>query len=468
MTSKPLHYLTIGEAAPLIESKQLSPVELTEAYLERIDWLDGVLAAYLTLTADRALADAKAAEAEIANGGYRGPLHGVPIGLKDLFDTAGIETTGQSRVLAGRVPGEDSAPTAKLREAGTVLLGKLTMFEFALGGPDTSIYEISKNPWDVTKASGGSSSGSGTAVAAGLCMAALGSDTGGSIRIPAAYCGIVGLKPTYGRVSRRGVLPLAWSLDHCGPMTWTVEDSAIVLQAIAGHDHGDPTSSTLPVPDYRAALGGDLDGLTIGVPREYIARPGVQLDSEVGASFEEALSALEGLGASVEEISIPGLEWATVANSMIMIAEAWSYHEPNLKARPLDYGDTARACFVLGGGFTSGDYQLGMRARSRLRREYAQAMERVDLIATPTMATPAGDADYDLLPVLMIENFMGPMNLTGMPALSVPCGFSSGGLPIGLQLAGRPFDESTVLRAGHAFEAQAGLLDKRPPVEDLA
>ena len=468
MTAKPLHYLTIGEAAPLIESKQLSPVELTQAYLERIERLDGVLASYLTLTADRALADARAAEAEIAGGNYRGALHGVPIGLKDLFDTAGIETSGQSQVLTGRVPDEDCPAAAKLREAGTVLLGKLTMFEFALGGPKTARYEISRNPWDISKTPGGSSSGSGTAVAAGLCMAALGSDTGGSIRIPAAYCGIVGIKPTYGRVSRRGVLPLAWSLDHCGPMTWTVEDTAIVLQAIAGHDHGDPTSSTLPVPDYRAALGGGVRGLRIGVPRDYIARPGVGVEPDVGASFEAALSALEDLGASVEEVSIPGLEWATVANSMIMLAEAWSYHEPNLKARPLDYGDAARACFTLGGGFTSGDYQLGMRARSRLRREYAQVMERVDLIATPTMAEAAPDFDFDLLPVLMTENFMGPMNFTGMPALSVPSGFSGGGLPIGLQLAGRPFDEATVLRAGHAFEAQAGLLDKRPPVEELA
>jgi len=458
----PLHYLTIGQASRLIQQREVSPVELVEAYLRRIDEIDGTLKAYVTVVADQALADARAAETEIAGGNYRGPLHGVPIGLKDLYDTAGVRTTGQSKVLEHRVPAKDATSVAKLRGAGTILLGKLSMHEFALGGPDTSLFELSRNPWDTERGPGGSSSGSGTAVAAGLCMAALGSDTGGSIRIPAAYCGIVGLKPTYGRVSRAGVLPLAWSLDHCGPMTWTVEDAALMLQAMAGPDPADPTAVDAPVPDYSAALADDVRGLTIGVPRSYIDDPAVGVDPEVGAAFDAALAALASLGARIEEIEVPSLAFATEANTMIMISEAFSYHRANLISQPQNYGATARACFVLGGTYTTGDYQQAMRARARVRREYAEVMQRVDLIATPSMATPAGPFDYDLLSLIGIPNFMGPMNQTGMPAISVPCGFSDDGLPIGLQLAGRPFDEPTVIRAAHAYQQQAGLLDRRP------
>ncbi|MCH7706116.1 MAG: hypothetical protein IIB33_03615, partial [Chloroflexi bacterium] len=268
-TSKELYYLTIAEASELISSGQLSPVELTRAYLDRIQAVDGSLKSYVTLLAEDALKEAATAEAEIARGEYRGPLHGIPIALKDLYDTKGVRTTGQSKVLEHRIPTEDATTTAKLREAGAVLLGKLAMHEFALGGPQTSLFEQARNPWNLDHVTGGSSSGSGAAVAAGLCAGALGSDTGGSIRGPASLCGIVGLKPTYGRVSRYGVIPLSWSLDHCGPMTRTVEDTALMLQAIAGHDPRDPTTSTTPVPDYSEALREDVRDITIGVPRHY-------------------------------------------------------------------------------------------------------------------------------------------------------------------------------------------------------
>ena len=463
MADTPLYYLSIAEASARIQSGELSPVELTQAFLDRIDALDGELNSYILVTRDEALAAAHAAEDEIAAGRYRGPLHGIPIALKDLYDTKGIATTGQSKLLESRIPEEDCTVWVRLREAGAVLLGKLTMFEFALGGPDTSLAKLSRNPWDLGKSPGGSSSGSGTAMAAGLAMGTLGSDTGGSIRIPAAYCGIVGIKPTYGRVSRAGVLPLSWSLDHAGPMTWTVEDAALMLQPMAGHDPADPTSSTAAVPDYRSALRDDLSGLTVGFPRSYIASPDVMLDDEVHEAFHDSLSALRDLGATVEVVEIPSLEHATQANSLIMIAEAHAYHVDNLRNHPDLYGQTAKLCFTLGGMFSSGDYVQSMRLRAQVRSEYAALMERVDLIATPTMATPASDFDFDLLPVLMISNFMGPMNMTGMPALSIPNGFSKGGLPIGLQLAGRPFGESTVLGAGHAYEKAARPF-ARPPV----
>ena len=462
---KPLYYLTIGEASELIRAKKLSPVELTEAYLKRIEHLDGTLKAYVTVTADRAKSDAKKAEAAITAGNYLGPLHGIPIGLKDLYDTEGIPTTANSKLFENRIPHHDGTVVKKLRAAGTVLLGKLSMHEFALGGPPTSFGEISKNPWDITKTPGGSSSGSGTAVAAGLCMAALGSDTGGSIRIPAAYTGIVGFKPTYGRVSRKGVLPLSWSLDHCGPMTWSAEDSSIMLQVIAGHDPQDSTTFPIEVPNYRDVISNSLKGSVIGVPRHYIDEPTVGVDAEVRVSFEKSLKTLENLGARLEEVNVPSLSYASIANSVIMLAEAFSYHQKTLQQQPEKYGQVAHDCFVLGGTYTSADYQIAMRARSHIRREYAEVMRKVDLIATPTMSTAAGDAQYDLLPLLTGPDFMGPMNQTGMPAISVPSGFTMDGLPVGLQLAGKPFEDAKVLNAAHIYQVDADFMDERPSVE---
>ncbi|MCZ6892095.1 MAG: amidase, partial [Chloroflexi bacterium] len=297
-----LYYLTIGEASRLIRSRELSPVELTQAFLDRIESVDDRLKSYVTLLRDSALAEASVAEAEVQSGQWRGPLHGIPIALKDLYDTNGVRTTAQSKVLEHRVPVEDATVVTRLREAGAVLLGKLAMHEFALGGPPTSLFEQARNPWNLDYITGGSSSGSGAAVAAGLCMGSLGSDTGGSIRGPASLCGIVGLKPTYGRVSRHGVIPLSWSLDHCGPMTWTVEDAALMLQVIAGYDAKDPTTSRTAVPNYSASLNEDVKGLTIGVPRHHFFDKESGADTETLSMVDMALAALEGMGARLVEV----------------------------------------------------------------------------------------------------------------------------------------------------------------------
>ena len=301
--SNELCFLTIGEASGLIKDKKLSPVELTQAYLDRMGAIDGKVKSYVTPLPESALQEARVAEADIQKGNYRGPLHGVPIGLKDLYDTKGVRTTGQSKVFEHRVPTENATVVTKLQEAGTVLLGKLAMHEFALGGPKTSLFDQANNPWNLEHVTGGSSSGSGAAIASGLAMGSLGSDTGGSIRGPAALCGIVGLKPTYGRVSRYGVLPLSWSLDHVGPMTWTVEDTALMLQVIAGHDPKDPTSSKEPVPDYSAALKTDLKGIKIGVPRHYFFADDVGLDEDTVNAVEKGIQTLKELGATVQHYS---------------------------------------------------------------------------------------------------------------------------------------------------------------------
>ena len=462
--SQALHHLTIHEASELIRSRQLSPVELTQAFLDRIEAIDDRLKSYITLLPEAAMEAARAAEGEISRGNYRGPLHGIPIALKDLYDTAGVPTMAQSKVLEHRVPDNDATVVTRLREAGTVLLGKLTMHEFALGFP-ASLYESPRNPWNLDHVTGGSSSGSGAGIAAGTCMGTLGSCTGGSIRGPASYCGIVGLKPTYGRVSRHGVLPLSWSLDHVGPMTWTVEDTAHIMQAIAGHDPDDATSSRSPVPDYASALREDVNGLVIGVPRHYFFDAGAGADPEILAAVEKALADLESLGARLEEVTIPSLDLAGPANWLIMMSEAFAYHKDNLQSQPQNFGSVVRHRFYLGGLFGSADYVKAQQARSRIRREFAEVMQRVDLIGCPTMLGPAPLFDsFDPSTVVLGRSFTAPFNETGMPAISVPCGFTESGLPLGLQLAGRPFEEETVIRAAYTYQQHAGWYKQRPAI----
>jgi aspartyl-tRNA(Asn)/glutamyl-tRNA(Gln) amidotransferase subunit A len=468
MTQTPteLCYLTIREAGHLLKDRQLSPVELTRAFLNRIAQLDGQLQSYITVLSDRALSEARTAEAEILRGEYRGPLHGIPIALKDLYDTQGICTTASSRVMATRVPSEDATTTARLAAAGCILLGKLAMHEFALGGPDpTCGFPLARNPWNLDHIPGGSSSGSGAAVATGLCMGSLGSCTGGSIRGPAAYCSIVGLKPTYGRVSRYGVVPLSWTLDHCGPMTWTVEDTALMLQAIAGHDPKDPTSSRAPVPDYAAALIEDVKGLTIGVPRHFFFADDPMIDRDNLSVVDTALKTLQELGARVVEVTIPSLKYAGAAQPVIMLSEAFAYHAPKLRSKPEEFGDMVRARFRMGALFTAGEYVQAQRVRNVIKREFANALQQVDLIASPTMSNPPpAFATVDVMTTARVPSFTGPYNLTGMPAISVPCGFTAKGLPVGLQLAGKPFDEATVLQAAYTFQQHVRLFEKRPPV----
>jgi len=465
-TDQKLHHLTIHEAGQLLKNGELSPVELTQAFFDRIADTDDRLHSFITLLTDQAMSEARTAEAEIRSGKYRGPLHGIPIALKDLYDTADIRTTSGSRVDFDRVPTADSTPTARLKEAGSILLGKLAMHEFALGGPDwTTPFEPARNPWNLDHITGGSSSGSASAVSSGQAMGALGSCTGGSIRGPASLCGIVGLKPTYGRVSRSGVVTLSWSQDHVGPMTWTVEDSAYMLQAIAGHDSKDPTSSKAPVPDYSLSLREDIRGKTFGLPRHYFFDADPSVNAEAVSVVEKAASELEKLGAKIETIELPSLEYVRAANTIIMVSEAFAFHEPNLKTRPQDFGEIVRARFRIGGMLSAGDYLQAQRCRQWSKREFAEALRKVDFFLTPTMTQPAAAFEgYDPTDTIRGKSFTAPFNVTGLPAISVPCGFTGGGLPVGMQIAGKPFDEPGVIQAAYTYQQHARWYETRPNI----
>ncbi len=460
------YFLSIREASELIRSGQLSPVELVRACLDRIEATEDQLHSFITLLKDEALQQARTAEAEILRNGYKGPLHGIPIALKDLYDTAGVRTTSGSRVDFNRVPDQDATTTSRLSAAGAILMGKLAMHEFALGGPDwTTPFEPARNPWNLDHITGGSSSGSASAVASGQVMAALGSCTGGSIRGPASYCGIVGLKATYGRVSRAGVVTLSWSQDHCGPMTWTVEDAAYMLQALAGHDPKDPTTSTAPVPDYSRSLREDVKGLTIGVPRHFFFEPNPDVNPEVVSIVEKGLGALEELGANLEEVHIPSLEYVRAANSVIMLSEAYAFHEKNLKERPQDFGEMVRGRFRVGGLFSAGDYVQAQRCRQWIKREFADVLRKVDVLVTPTMTQQAAAfKGYDATSTVRGPSFTAPFNVTGLPAISTPCGFTVAGLPVGMQIAGKPFDEPTVLRVAYTYQQHSRWFERRPPL----
>ena len=461
-----LYFLTMREAGQLMRSGQLSPVELLRSCLDRIEATDDQLHSFVTLMADEAMAQARTAEAEMLQGNYRGLMHGIPFALKDLYDTAGTRTTSGSYVDLERVPTVDATTTAGLKDAGGILVGKLAMHEFALGGPDWSTpFEPARNPWNLDHITGGSSSGTGSAVASGQVMGGLGSCTGGSIRGPASYCGIVGIKPTYGRVSRFGVVTLSWSQDHAGPMTWTVEDCAYMLQAIAGHDPKDPTSSTAPVPDYSASLVEDIKGVTVGLPRHYFFDPDPSVSPEVVAVVEKAVAELEGLGANVREVSLPSLDYVRAANSVIMVSEAYAYHEPNLKRIPEKFGDIVRSRFRTGGLLTAADYLQAQRVRTWARREFADVMKTVDFLVTPTMTTPAPAFEgYDPTSTVRGRSFTAPFNVTGLPAISVPCGFTEAGLPVGMQIAGKPFDEPGCFQAAYTYQQHAGWYKTRPAI----
>ena len=461
MADDALAFATVAELAGLYRARKLSPVEYATDCLRRIDRLDPALHSYVTVTPERALADARAAEAALWRGDA-GPLCGVPIAYKDLYATRGILTTAGSALLADWVPEADSACVRRLQDAGMVMLGKLITHEFAFGIQFPGHrFPAARNPWNVDHIPGGSSSGSGAALAAGLTVGALGSDTGGSIRGPAAFCGIVGLKPTYGRVSRAGVVTLSWTLDHTGPMARTVEDCAYLLQALAGYDADDPASSREPVGDYLASLGSGVRGLRIGVPRVYF-HDGI--DPEVASAFEKAVETLGRLGADVRAVEIPHVE-DVPSFMVIMLAEAFAYHERDLRTRPELFGDVLREKLMIGGLLTANEYVQAQRLRARVQAETARVLKDVDLLASPTAIVPAPpfsvvwDPDFPFS-----RSNMPPFNVTGLPALALPCGFSSTGLPLSLQLAGRPFDEATVLRAGHAYEQATEWHRRRPPV----
>lgn len=463
MADDPIHYLSIAELARRYARRELSPVEVTRAVLERIERLDGQLDAYVTVTAERARAEARAAEAALLRGDAHSPLLGVPVGYKDLYATRGIRTTAGSALLADWVPDADCTCVARLQGAGAVMIGKLITHEFAFGIQlPGHRFKPARNPWNLDHVPGGSSSGSGAALAAGLVAGALGSDTGGSIRNPASFCGIAGLKPTYGRVSRAGVVTLSWTLDHTGPLARTVEDCALLLQALAGHDPADPASAREPVPDYRAALGRDLRGLRIGVPRDYFMEG---VEPEVERAFGAALEVLRRLGADIREVAIPGI-WDAPAFMVIMLAEAFAYHERDLRARPSLYGEVLREKLMAGGLVSATEYVQAQRLRTRLGAAMAEVLRQVDLLATPSHPRPAPTFQAALDPDFpFARSNMPPFNMAGVPALAVPCGFSASGLPLSFQLAGRPFDEATLLRAGHAYEQATEWHTRRPPLD---
>jgi aspartyl-tRNA(Asn)/glutamyl-tRNA(Gln) amidotransferase subunit A len=464
MKPEELCYLTIAEAAAGLRRKDFSPVELTTALLKRIESVDGKLHCFITLTADLALRQAKQAEQELGSRKDRGLLHGIPIALKDLYMTENIRTTCHSAVLENWVPDHDATAVMKLREAGTILLGKLAMHEFAFGGPSVDApFPAVRNPWNTDHIPGGSSSGSGAALAAGLCYGALGSDTGGSIRTPSSHCGVVGIKPTYGRVSRYGVVPLSWSLDHAGPMARSVEDCAILLQAIAGYDVKDPASANADAPDFSSGLRREINGMRIGVPRARWFDENLGVDRQTEALFDQALKTLEKLGATISEIDGKPFSMARKANQTILVCEAYAYHERRFQEAPEKFGSSVRRRMLEGGFLSAADYITAQRARTALNEEIGEKFSQVDVFATPSAPRPPeAFATIDPNEQNLRPSFTNPFNLTGLPAISVPCGFTRENLPVGLQIVAPWFDEATAFRVGYAYE-QATEWRKRKP-----
>ena len=471
MDKKELPFLTASQLSRLIETKEVSPVEATEAYLDRIEAVDPKLNSYITVTGEQALEAARQAEHEIATSQHRGPLHGVPMAVKDQFNTAGIRTTGGSSILKDNIPDEDATVITNLKKAGAVMLGKLNMSEFAMAEIYNHPYGTPRNPWDLERNPGTSSSGSGAATAASLCATSLGEDTGGSIRGPANFSGLVGLRPSHGRVSRHGVLGGSWSMDTVGPISRSVEDAAITIQAIAGYDPKDRYSWNVPVPDYRQALTGDIQGIKLGVVQERMDSP--DLDPEFRDTVAKAISTLGEIGASSQDVSIPLAPKAGALTMSILSVEWSNLHrplfEPNIDE--LDHNNKIR--FLTGSVIPAQFYYKAQKIRAVLRQQILDALEQVDVLVLPTGPVTAPPVEsvpgvqskeHALTGLAGRISFTGPFNLAGTPALSVPCGFSSSGMPMGLQIVGRPFAEETVLRVAHAYEQATEWHNRRAPV----
>ena len=464
MNDDALCFLSAAELGRRFARREVSPVDAARAHLARIARLDARLNAFLTVTAERALKEAGAAECEIAAGRSRGPLHGVPMALKDLFDTAGLRTTAGSRILAGNVPARDAAAAERLRSAGLVLLGKTSLHEFAFGTTsDNPHYGPVRNPWDPERSPGGSSGGTGAALAAGMCPVSLGTDSGGSIRIPAGACGVVGLKPTLGRVSRRGVTPLAWSFDTVGPMARTVEDAALLLNAIAGPDPEDEWCAARPAEDFARDLERGARGLTLGVARDWFfegVEPGIE------AAVRQAIAVLEREGARRAQVSLAGMADAHTAHHAILAAEAAAFHGPWLRERPADYGSDVRRGLELGALIPAADYVNARRVQSVVRATFAAALAEADVLLTPCLpqAPLRVGESMSREPAVAWNRLLTPVNVAGYPALSLPCGFDGAGMPVGLQIIGRPFEEARVLRVARAYERATEWSTRRPPV----
>jgi aspartyl-tRNA(Asn)/glutamyl-tRNA(Gln) amidotransferase subunit A len=455
--------LTIAEAGDLIARRKLSPVELLRSHLQRIERLEGRLHAFVKVDGERALAEAKLAETSIMANGPKGPLHGIPIAHKDIYCTQGIPTTAHSKLLARHVPEKDAVVVARLAAAGTVMLGKLATHEFAWGGPSFDLpWPPARNPWNLGHFTGGSSSGTGAAVAAGLVLGGTGSDTGGSIRLPAAFCGVAGFKPSYGLCPRTGILPLAHSLDHAGPLAWMVEDCAILLQAMAGHDPTDPASANVTIPDYRRGLGQSIAGLRIGFVRHFHERD-YAVDEATKIALDGAATVFRELGAELRDIELPPLQDWTACGMIIMLAEAYAVHEGWLKSNPGDYGEYFRDRVLMGAFLTAADYVHAQRKRRELCASLERVFEDVNLLLcaiTPGGAPAIGEVTK--MSSFERPSFAFPFNVAGAPALSLRAGFNEAGLPLAVQLAGPPFADEMVLRAGHRYECATSWSHKRP------
>ncbi|MBI2339040.1 MAG: Asp-tRNA(Asn)/Glu-tRNA(Gln) amidotransferase subunit GatA [Deltaproteobacteria bacterium] len=480
--------LTIHELAPKLKKKEISSVELTQSVLDRIEKLDSKIGAFVTVCADQALAQAGAVDAQIAKNQYTGPLMGIPLAPKDIYLTEGIKTTCASKILENYIPPYNSTVIQKFSEARSVIVGKVNMDEFAMGSStENSTFKPTKNPWDLSRVPGGSSGGSAAAVSADLCSASLGTDTGGSIRQPASLCSIVGLKPTYGRVSRYGVIAFASSLDQMGPMTKDVEDGALMMNVMAGHDPRDSTSVNIPVPDYTSSLNQSIKGMKIGMPKEYFA---AGIDREVAETVKQAIKKLEELGAKIEEVSLPNTEYATATYYIIAPAEASSnlarydgvrfgfrakgsnLLEMYEKTKTEGFGREVKrrimlGTYVLSAGYYDAYYLKAQKARTVIRRDFEEAFKKVDCLVCPVSPTTAfkiGEKADDPLQMYLSDIFTIPLNMAGLPGLSLPCGFDSNNLPIGMQLIGKPFDEGTLFKAGHAYEQATEWHKKKPPL----
>lgn len=444
--------LTITAAADYLARREIAAVELAEAHLSRIAALDSRLNSFITVTTEHALTQARAADAELARGVRRGPLHGIPIALKDLYDTAGIRTTAGTSFFAQRVPEHDARVVALLDDAGTALLGKLNMHEWALGVTNVNPhYGPCRNPWNPAHVTGGSSGGSGAALAAGFCMGSLGSDTGGSIRIPASLCGIVGLKPTKGRISLQGAVPLSWNLDHAGPMARTVADAALLLQAIAGYDAADPASEDVAGADFLANLDGGVAGWRIALANDTHFSAA---DPEVIAAVRRAAAVFEELGAHVEEVDLARGQEAARMNALMTTSDAAAFHRDRLRDAPQGFGADVRERLEIGARFTSTEYVLARRFQSEWRRQLDLLLQDYRVLLTPTtpITAPQIDGSDAIEAARQLTRFTAPFNLAGLPALSIPCGLNAAGLPIGLQLITAAWNEAGALQAGKAYE----------------
>jgi aspartyl-tRNA(Asn)/glutamyl-tRNA(Gln) amidotransferase subunit A len=467
MAEAGLLFRSLSDIAEQIRRKDVSPVEVTRAVLGRLEHLNPRLNAFLTTLSEQALEAAKRAERDLVAGQPRGPLHGVPLALKDIFALRGVQVTGGSKVLGTWIPDYDATVVARLKAAGAVLVGTLNLYEFATGAVLNPHYGPTHNPWHLDHTTGGSSTGSGAAVAAGIVYGSLGTDTGGSVRIPASLCGLVGLKPTYGRVSRHGVIPLSWSLDHVGPLTRTVRDTALLMSVISGHDPHDPTTRRLPVPDYLASLTGEVAGLRVGVPREFFFEG---LDADVQQAVEQAIRQLTSLGAQVSEVSWPSIRQAPALYA-ISLAEGAAAHEGWIRNRGEYYGADVRERTQQGLLVPATAYLKAQRVRAVVVRDLEGVFQGVDVLATPTSAIPAPKLDAGPGELgaptgalrSALRRLTQPFNLTGSPAVTVPCGFSRGGL----QLVGRPFDEARLLNLAHAYEHSTPWKDHHPALSSV-